>query len=1177
MTELLAVAVRLKADGSGLVGQVRQSKEALDELKRTTSQAGSAAEAMAADFTRASASTGRATVATLELAVAQGKAKQASDELARAQQAMSAAAAASAAQQELAAKTIEVAEFRVERAKAAVAKAANASADEQARAAERLIAAETRLAGAQQRAAEGAASTAKAQEQAASILAAAQLRQAQSQQRLIKAQEESERAASGATRSLGAQRAGYAQLGFQIQDITQSIALGTNAFTILAQQGGQTASAVSQLGLTGVGGRVAAFLAGPWGAAILAGTAVLGPFIGKLFEAGDAADKAAGKTLTLADALDRERIATDRAREALRAYNDEAARKRGSDSLSTGLNLAKARTDLSNVNAQLGSIAPYNDGSNPEITRRFKELQTRQRELQQTVRNLLIDKAVSDAAAAADSRAGTNRRFDNRRDALIREAAGDDRLAELLGPQLAAIERARADANKRPKSAAGLQRFGASADTRLDLFTNRYSDVPAVAREATQSLIQLDALADQIEKRRPPNYAALKKQIDDARAAIVGGRDRGLADAIERVADGFDQSGAAAKRASQGTKQLDDIVRYLSANLDKNPGFKPLIDQADRAKAAIEASLLKPYQDVIDAQNEQRQVNQLLLDGHEDEAQALQTILGLRRANIALTKDQALAILEGVRAQRQQQRELEALQRRQQTQLAFLGDVRGSITRAFAGESTDIAGDIVRAFRRAFAEQLTERLFGNLFQGLTDKILGRAEIEEPSQRFKDAVDKTLDPLDRFAAAVDRAGTAAGAGAPAGGNGLVDDGKRFPLPDILGRSSGNWLLDLLGLGKKRPRFGTTYDGEEVVVTGSRSKTGVDSVELLLKELLVKGFKIDAASVNKLGDLIGAGLKGAGTGLAIAGIGQSLGIKLDSGGAAIGGAAGGLLGKLFPKIPGLDIVGGLVGGLFGSLFSSAPRAKSGAITSVDGKVEISGNNGDAKNSVAQAVSQVQAGLQQIADQLGADIGNFNVSIAKYKDSFRVDPTGSGSDGGKYGDRYVQGIGKFDNNDIQGAVSFAIADAIKDGAIKGISPAVAKALQSSTDVNKALREALKVRDLETFIGGPAAALKKTFDDFDRLAAERVELAKKYSLDLVELEKKTGEARAKLIADTLQANTGELQSLLDSIKFGDLFEGTAAEKRRQLGAEIDKAQADQAAGVEGAGAKLAQLYQQL
>lgn len=93
------------------------------------------------------------------------------------------------------------------------------------------------------------------------------------------------------TASAGAQRAGMQQLSFQIGDVAQQFALGTNPMIIFAQQGGQVVQALNMMkgGATGLIG----FLAGPWGAVIMGAATVAGMFAAKLWESKDAADGAA--------------------------------------------------------------------------------------------------------------------------------------------------------------------------------------------------------------------------------------------------------------------------------------------------------------------------------------------------------------------------------------------------------------------------------------------------------------------------------------------------------------------------------------------------------------------------------------------------------------------------------------------------------------------------------------------------------------------------------------------------------------------------------------------------------------------------------------------------------------------------------------------------------------------
>lgn len=82
-------------------------------------------------------------------------------------------------------------------------------------------------------------------------------------------------------------RQGTQQLGMQINDFATSVSTGASPIQAFNQQIGQVGYAMSQMG--GKLGTVGAFLAGPWGAAILVATMVLTPFIESLFNAGAAA------------------------------------------------------------------------------------------------------------------------------------------------------------------------------------------------------------------------------------------------------------------------------------------------------------------------------------------------------------------------------------------------------------------------------------------------------------------------------------------------------------------------------------------------------------------------------------------------------------------------------------------------------------------------------------------------------------------------------------------------------------------------------------------------------------------------------------------------------------------------------------------------------------------------
>jgi hypothetical protein len=161
-------------------------------------------------------------------------------------------------------------------------------------------------------------------------------------------------------RSMGRMNSMYVQLGYQAQDVTASLASGINPLVILAQQGGQTAAAMSQMG--GTVGRVASFFAGPWGAAIIGFTLLLG----YLWQSEDEGKK---KTLDLDDAESRRTHTLKELTEALKDYTEQQ-KKSNNESLialenTRDLNAgtaAQVQNQLIDANAELAAAKKaYNE------------------------------------------------------------------------------------------------------------------------------------------------------------------------------------------------------------------------------------------------------------------------------------------------------------------------------------------------------------------------------------------------------------------------------------------------------------------------------------------------------------------------------------------------------------------------------------------------------------------------------------------------------------------------------------------------------------------------------------------------------------------------------------------------------------------------------------------------
>lgn len=374
-------------------------------------------------------------------------------------------------------------------------------------------------------------------------------------------------------------------------------------------------------------------------------------------------------------------------------------------------------------------------------------------------------------------------------------------------------------------------------------------------------------------------------------------------------------------------------------------------------------------------------------------------------------------------------------------------------------------------------------------------------------------------------------------------------------------------DLIG-GKIGQRVG----GLLGVLNGNVSTSGQ------FEAAIGKTLKPFSKSLDKLGTSLGTdnlsgqiakgagkALAGAAEGMAASGVAAALGLKQSKTGAAVGGALGQAFG------PAGSIVGGLIGGTLGGALK---KVKSGSATLSLGDAglgvgSVTGNSDAFKKAASGALGGVVANLNQIAELFGGSVtGSPSVSIGVRHGDYRVDTTGSGITKKK------KGAVDF-NDDQAGAIAFATLDALKDGVISGFSAAVAKALKSSDDLEAAIREATKVQEIEDLLD-PSGAVGRLIKTEDRLAKERVRIATKYGFDVAKIEQINADKRKAVMNQILEAQTGSLRQFLNDLAFGDLAEGSSADKLAALDVELNKAKADAEAGKEGANDRVAQLLRQ-
>lgn len=251
---------------------------------------------------------------------------------------------------------------------------------------------------------------------------------------------------------------------------------------------------------------------------------------------------------------------------------------------------------------------------------------------------------------------------------------------------------------------------------------------------------------------------------------------------------------------------------------------------------------------------------------------------------------------------------------------------------------------------------------------------------------------------------------------------------------------------------------------------------------------------------------------------------------------------------------SIVGGVLGGALGGLFSKAKWGTS-VVTGQDAaSIATAGNKAAYRSNASLAADSIQGGLQAIADQLGAEIGAYNVSIGQYKDKWRVSTIGR--TGKLKGGSSRPDIKDFGTEGAEDAIKFAIADAISDGALLGLRASTQKLIQGGLDVEAQLAKALQfegvfseLKSMTDPVGFAIesldkefAQLRKTFEQAGASAEEYAQLQQLYDLKRIDALKEANAEAESLSRDrrTLEARIMELQ--------GKTLESTVAMRQIEL-----------------------------
>jgi hypothetical protein len=998
---------------------------------------------------------------------------------------------------------------------------------------------------------------------------------------------------------LRAERTAMIQFGQQLTDVTVQMEMGTRGMTIFTQQVPQMAFALSGLAnntnkTKAAIGSFATFLAGPWGAAIFAATALLGPYVLKLIQSADAARKAEFATYRFADA-----------QSAIGSIID----------LTTGK--IKDQTDalvaLARAQILAGQIEARRD----------------QAESQKALRK--IQNPGLDIGAAL---LGQLRERGGPEKTVVRAFLDGNATLDQTVDKLGELE-------KKGRITAETFIEVAEQVTKAGLAAANLAVFEKAERALDGDKSALEDFLKRLKSRKPgrtPRDTTVRDQATTDRFLEQS------AERVFRINERFQQQGRLVQQSAQATRQLDNIIAdvnrrlTLARNLTKaqREEFQKIVKEAEEAKGTIQEALLRPMQEAMLESQRRIQLQSLISQGRVDEAAALQAtfqleqefgdemflrmelqkaIVGGKQDEIALA-DANLKRLLGEKAllfeilmiEQQQIRELQRKQALMEAQANVARTVADDLRSLLSGRSTDFFGNFQQALKDLQGARLFESLFGPAFQQLEQELAGntpqgranRAYIEETqrvttatkslSEAFVDLEDRVNSIMNGPTAANDN-GPSAGfnprlamvmaALGPLGLPGITVTGGKPPPAEFAQKSikdiareisreavkPGVELLSRLIGQEMAARVGEVVAG---FIEG-KARGGTVGGILGAGKGLIDGFKDEDGKLSKslqgISDVLGKALDGAQTGSQVAGITAALGLPSNSTGAQIGGAIGS-----FIPIPGGSIIGAIAGNFLGALFAGIPKG-SATVNGV-GINSVVGNRGSLREAAGGLGGNVNDLISQIAKQLGGSISGSvaPVSIGIRDGDFRVDPTGRGTT------RVAGGAIDF-GEDQEAAVRYAAMLLIERGVIAGIKASEQRLLQAGKTLEDGLRDVLDFRSvfdrLKEFRDPLGFAIERLNREFERLidlfnragaSAQEFEDLR----DLYDLE------RARAIEEVSNRVIGSLRSLLNELTIGN--SGLSLRSRQQNAlAQFDGLAARVAAGDASAFDDFADISKQL
>lgn len=926
--------------------------------------------------------------------------------------------------------------------------------------------------------------------------------------------------------------------GQQLQDIAISLYSGQKAGVVFAQQLPQLSFALSALeGSTNKTlnriGMFATFLSGPWGVAVGIAAVAAGTLIAKLYEG--------------EKAMEAMQVASDNtgaAQSALGQMFDLATGKIINNTQAIRDNIYAQQIAMQQkaiIARQEGETALAESGAGRTSAgdRFWARLQA------YGTRNPNIIRFAEERIAAQEA---SGRRFES----LGRGVAQGGISREQAGKILEAQRKKLGDTsyfalqNYLNRSAEEFSANKAARDIEAALGGKLPSDLlkPGKATKPKRT----GGGGDEVRQAR-----AIEDAVDSAAAAVANLR--GQFDEAPRDIDKAAKASLAFEGILKDIERRADDGKLTAKERAKDEETRRLIEDAQNR--ILPAFKQRPIDDRIKSADKELQLQRLLLQGRDEEAEKLQITHDIMRQLGVETEAELQAQIKSrqisqekldvLYKQAEQARENERILARMDrsvrsipSQLREIERVYSTIEQGIAnlpddarGALKDFVGNIRRQVNEIIARRIADNLFGNIFARLEDQVRGKKPIDIATANYVDNTVKATSSLIGFTAALTSATAAA--------NGAANDN---PVSKLLNSSKFGGDGFPKGAALLNKALGSNYEPNEIAVISDR---GVDKITQELKRSS-KNTSVVAEGQSKLFKDIAKMLEGGFYGQTAGSL--AFGNKNSSFGSFVGGALGEKLGEKFlskglEKIAGGlgkfagpigAIAGGLLGGALGGLLSKTPRGYATIGAGSDGKLAVTGTGGNSNSAIKagnQAAGATLDTLDKIAEMLGGtyDASKGSVSIGRSGDSWHVDTTGRG--------RLKKSQGGLDfDDDYDAAVRAATMDLIKDGVISGLRASTQRLLQQGKDLDAAVQKALdfesvftRLKEYDDPTGAALDALDREFERLDKIFKDAGASAAEYA----DLERLYGLERAKAIEEATNRVTGSLKDLYGELTVGD------------------------------------------